>query len=205
MRLALLATVAFAGLWFIALKPKPVEEEKPAPAPAQLQAVDKAKDTVAGANAASAARERAAGGKAPAASAPTGPEARAAAEATRQAVGKVGGLGKARAARAADLRAVLQDLAARRVVVLLFWDREGADDWAAHHAVSIADRRKGKVRIHTAPIDHIADFEPITRSAPILQSPTVLVIDRNRRAKRITGLTEKGEVDDAVARALRAR
>ena len=67
------------------------------------------------------------------------------------------------------------------------------------------DRHDGAVRVHLATVDHLKGYETITKAAPIVQTPTVLVIDKNAQAHRIEGLTVTREIDDLVDRALKVK
>jgi len=109
---------------------------------------------------------------------------------------------RARAAGARQEDAVLRDLRAGRVSVLVLWDRGGADDRAARRAALGLDRRDGRVRVHVAPVARVAGFARITRSVAISQAPTTIVISPRGRARTVVGITEHGEVDQLVRDAL---
>ena len=93
---------------------------------------------------------------------------------------------------------ILRELAHGKVAVLLFWDRRAADDRAARHAVAGVNRHHGKVAVHVAPVSRVGDYGAITQSVEVLQSPTVLVIGPNHKARTITGYTDSAEVDQLV-------
>lgn len=223
MRFALLAVLAFAGLWLVALRPKPLSppavEPTTAAAPAKgvTGAPAKAKDAVAKSNGSTAKVEAAgaAKAKAPAPSKPTVAKAQPAAAPAKKA--------KPAAAKAAapavpaasprrgtavkrdesaKVKRVLADLDAKKVVVLLFWDRRTADDREAYRAVESANRRGGKVSVRAAPIQQLEAYDAVTQGVPVVASPSVLVIDRQKRATVITGLTVKTEIDALTRRAL---
>lgn len=179
MRIALLATLAFGAVWLVALRPK-TEEVAPLPDPAPVaQAAPRTAskpETKAAAKPKSEAAEKAKAG----ASAPKG------------------------SARARRVKAVLSDVEDRKIVVLLFWMPNGSDDQEVRRAVRQVDRRGGKVAVHAAPIAHLADYEPITAGVPVVGTPTTLVIDRNRQARVIAGLTVTREIDQRVTKALKA-
>ncbi len=108
----------------------------------------------------------------------------------------------ARAAGARQEAAVLRDVRAGRVSVLVLWDRRGADDRAARRAALGVDRRDGRVRVHVAPLSRIAGFARLTQTVPVTQSPTTFVISRRGRARTVAGLTDRAEVDQLVRDAL---
>jgi hypothetical protein len=184
MRILLAVTLAFAAIWFAALRPKPADDvAPPAPAPAA---------------AATATADPAVPATAPADTAPvaTAPAAPATAPIT-----------PARPATARprrEVRRVLDAIEQRKTVVLLFAG-DGADDRSVRRAVRRADRHGGKVSVHVASIERLADYEPVVRGLPVQHAPTVLVIDRTRQASAITGLTVTGEIDQTVDRALKAK
>ena len=238
MRIALLATLAFSSLWFVALRPKPATDEAAPPPPAKTakpasapgKAAAAAHGAVDKANAAAARKEAATGGK-PAAAKPATRPAQAAeapkATGSKAAAGSAAAAGSkaaapnvsaatpvdvpakppkgATTARSRAIKAVLGDLADRKVVLLLFWDRSASDDQEVRRAVARVDRHGGKVAVHVVPIAHLSDYEPLMRGVPVVTSPTILVIDRARRARAITGLTVTGEIDETVTKALRVK
>ena len=182
MRIAFVACLMFASLWFVALRPKPVEDvDAPLPTPAEI-AAPKAETKAA-----------------------TKPAPKAAASKPKAAATEPKAKPKAKpAAPTSGPKAVLADIAARRTVVLLFWDPKASssDDRAVRQAVSDVDRHGGAVRVHVANLDALKGYEPITKAAPVMQTPTVLVIDREKRAHAIEGLTVTREIDTLVDRTL---
>lgn len=199
--IALGATVALLLIWLVALRPKPVSVSDTPLAP--TQAVPQAKDAAAGADAANA-KVQAATGSQPAATpapstatpvTPAAPAAPAAAAAPAKA-------GPPPARRDA---AVLRDIRSGKVVVLLFWNAKGADDIATRGAIRDLDRHKGKVAVHVAPITQVAQYPSIAQGVKVQQSPSTLIIDRKRRTRVITGLSEPRELSQAVSDALAGR
>jgi hypothetical protein len=109
--------------------------------------------------------------------------------------------------KAANTReaAVVRDIRRGKVVVLLFWHAKGADDVATRGAVRELSRHGGKVAVHVIPISRVGQYESITQGVTVNQSPTTLVIDKQRRSRAIVGLTERGELTQAVNDALAGR
>ncbi len=220
MRFALLAVLAFAGLWFVALRPKPPAAPPATPAPATASGVTsapkKAEGAVAKANAkasgktagsADADAATPAAEATPAAAAPGAEATKAAAEA-EPAGSQPAGTGAptpGAAKQSPALKRVLGDLDDKRTVVLLFWDGKTAEDREVRRAVGGADRHDGRVKVHVQRISKLGDFEPITRGVPVVKSPTVLVIGRDRKARSVAGLTVRSEVDELVDRAIAGR
>lgn len=197
MLIALAATIVLAALWLVALRPKPPEVADTPAAP--VTAIAKARDAAAAADAAAARTESAVNG------------GTAAAPGTAAATPAAGAEPAATKA-AADLKAankreasVVRDIRAGKVVVLLFWNAKGADDVATRGAVRGISRHGGKVAVHVIPISRVGQYESITRGVTVNQSPTTLVIDRKRRTRSIVGLSERGELNQAVNDALAGR
>ena len=187
MRIALVATVAFASLWFVALRPKPVEVDGPLPAAAPVE------------------RQAAPAKKAETSTADK--VAKSEPKAAKPAVAKSDTKVAAKpAAKLTGSKAVMADVKAGRTVVLLFYhpSAESADDRAVRDAVKGVDRHDGKVRVHTASLGKLGQYEAITKAASVTSTPTVLVIDRNAQVRSLEGLTVTREIDALVDRALKA-
>jgi len=205
MLIALAATVVLAALWLVALRPKTADVADTPAAP--VTAVGQAKDAAATSDTTNDKLANASDGAGSAATpgATTTPAASAqpattvvAKPATKSAVAAVA------AAGGREEAAVVRDIRRGKVVVLLFWNAKSSDDRATRGAVRGLSRHGGKVAVHVAPISRVARFESITRGVTVNQSPVTLVIDRKRRTRAIIGLSERGEltqaVDDALAR-----
>jgi hypothetical protein len=230
MLIALAATVALGAVWLVALGHKSGEIAGTPAAP--VQAIAKARKASAASDAAHA-RVQAAGGAdktgahaaAPAAStkatasAASSKAAAANATSAKAASAKTASAKPAASAKAAPAKAaaphisaastrdaaVVRDLRSGKVVVMLFWNANAADDVATRDAVRNLNRHGGKVAVHIVPISRVGEYESITQGVTINQSPTTLVIDRKRRTRPITGLTEPGELTQAVDDALAGR
>ena len=99
---------------------------------------------------------------------------------------------------------VTRAIKAKKVVVLLFFNRRSPDDRAVRRAVLSSGRRGGKVAVMTAPVGKLARFTAITRAVPVLGSPTVVVIDRNLNARALGGYIDREGVNELISDALRA-
>jgi hypothetical protein len=206
MRIALAASLAFCALWFVALKPKPPVEDAPPPAaPAQSapgKAAEKAHEAVDASNQADQRLQQASEGV-DGTAAGAKPAAKPAGKATAEPAPSID-LKKAEGA-SKEAVAVLRDVSRGKVAVLLFWDRRLSDDRAVHRAVMDLNRRGGRVKVHTAAIGDLADYQSITRGVPVVTSPTVLVIDRAARARAIGGLSVRDELEQHVRKALKVK
>jgi hypothetical protein len=98
---------------------------------------------------------------------------------------------------------VLQAIGDRKIVVLLFWSPKSADDKAVRGALKGVDRHDGKVLAHATHLKRIAAYGQITRGANVEQSPTIVVVDRNRKVETLVGYVDRVTIDQAVTDALR--
>lgn len=201
MLIALAATFVFAAVWLVALRPKPVDIADTPAAP--VTAVTKAEGAAAASDAANA-RVAAASAAAGAAGADAAAPATAAAPGASTAAAPATPLAAAKPAGKREA-AVVRDLRRGKVVVLLFWNARGADDVATRGALRGISRHGGKVAVHVSPISRVGEYGSITQNVTVNQSPTTLVIDRKRRARAIVGLSERGELTQAVNDALAGR
>jgi hypothetical protein len=202
--IALLATVVLAAGWMAFLRPAAVQtttEEVTAPAKVATQARQAAAATEK-ANAATEAKADEVAGE-PAAKAPTPAPAQKAKPAQAPAPAATAKPeAKAPAKKADRQAAVVKDLDAHKVVVLLFWDKAGADDRAAREAVEHLDRRGGKVAVHAIDVKDVGEYGSVTQGVSVAQSPTTIVVSPNAKARVVAGLTDPTEVDQLVRQAL---
>jgi len=206
-RIVLICAVAFMAAWMTVLKPKPVTAEPDgstattttqAPT-AQSAAGQFAQRAEAAKATAESAAAKAAGEDTAAA---TGTSAATKAGTTAVATG--GATAAAKPAKPAGLPTrVRTALADDKVVVLLFWTPRAADDRAVHAELAKVDRHAGKVVVQAAPVARIARFQRITRGADVAQSPTVVVVGRDRKAETLVGYVDHVSVDQLVTDALR--
>jgi hypothetical protein len=199
--IALGGMVVLLAVWLVALKPKPVALDKTPLAP--TQAIPKARSAAAASDAANAKLQAATSDKSPAqtpaAAAPTAgaPSSAPAATAAKPAA-------KAHPGGRLDA-GILRDIRKDRIVVVLFWNAQGADDIATRGALRDLDLHNGKVAVHVVPIARVGRYPAITQGVNIVQSPTTLVIGRKRNTRVITGLSEPLELSQAVDDALAGR
>jgi hypothetical protein len=210
-RILLVCAVALLAAWMLFLRPSstpagdgaapaattPVQAGGPAAGSASGALVEKANETRA---AQDAQAEALANGETAATPAP----ATAAPGAEPAAPGAKAGKLTAKAAAAGGLPVrVLHAIGDRKVVVLLFWSPKSADDKAVRSALSRIDRHDGKVLAHATHLKRIAAYGQITRGANVDQSPTVVVVDRDRKVETLVGYVDRLTIDQAVTDALR--
>ncbi len=204
--IVLLASVALAGVWLVALRPKAADTTTSAPtatAPGEAglgRAIAKAKGAVSTSQSAAQRSEQAA------ASASGDAPATATSPATNSSKTSASPSSAAPVKRALPKldpgdrsRPILRQLAHGKVAVVLFFNSKGADDHAAMRAVRAADRHHGRVAVHMIPIRRVGDYNALTADVPVLQAPTVLVIGPDRKARTVVGYTEVKMIDQTIA------
>lgn len=205
MLIALVATVAFAGVWFVALRPKPssgsAAAQPNAPGVAGLKrAVDKAHGAVATSNAATA---RARGGSS-APIVPVHPSTTPVPSAVHGPPGHVAAPPAHTAGGDRRVAAVQRALAQHRVLALLFYNPRASDDLAVRHELSGANRHHGRVVIVAAPLSELSRYAVVTKQVQVVVSPTLVIIDGQRDASTIVGFTDRAEINQRLADALAA-
>lgn len=131
-------------------------------------------------------------GTAPAAKAAPGAKAPAAVTTTKEGVSLKG-----------LPRPVVKALAADKVLVLLFWNKDSADDRAVRQDLRDVDKWDGGVRVQAAPLKKVSKYGRITRGADVSQTPTTLVVDRNLKVTSLVGYVDTKTIDQAVLDAMR--
>jgi hypothetical protein len=91
-----------------------------------------------------------------------------------------------------------------RVLVLLFWSRRSSDDRAVRDEVAHLSRHRGRVLVVMEPVGRVGRYSRITSGVEVSQSPTVLIVDRHRKAEMITGFVDGANINQAVLAALRS-
>ena len=218
-RILLVCAVAFMAAWMLFLRPKtesgapaastPVTAAPPVEAGGDKasslagKAVEKANEATATQD---ARAEELAGGVGETAAAPATNNATAVtqpADAAQPVQGTPAKLNKKEVAAGGLPLRVLHALGDRKVVVILFWQPRAAEDKAVRKALAGIDRHHKKVLVHATHIKRVASFQQITRGAEVEQSPTVVVIDRNRQVTSLVGYVDRQTIDQAVTDALR--
>jgi hypothetical protein len=217
-RIALVALVAFAGLWFVALRPKSGSGTPSTPPAAQSQptapgvkgltnAVAKAHNASAESDAANARIQAATGGStagapaataAPATAAPATAAKPLSSAASKPAVPAVKGLA------VGDPSAPLLTALAKDKAVVLAFTGTAADDRSVARAIRQLSHRRGRVVVKIVPIGQVGHYTAITRGTQVATAPTTLVIGPNHEAQAIVGFTGTAELSQAIGDALAA-
>ncbi len=210
-RIAIVAMLAVCALWFTVLKPKDPGADTAASDPTAPGVTGLSKDVTAAkgaatkSDAANAKVQAATGGVE--AKADTTAKSESATTGAHAAVAGKNGVAPSTAAKAKTTDAsapLLRALDRKDAVVLLFWNRRGSDDRAVRRAVRATARHHGHVVVKAVPVARVARYGAITSGVQVLQSPTVLVIGPDRKARAITGFTTKSELDQVVSDTLKA-
>lgn len=114
---------------------------------------------------------------------------------------RAAGEGRSAFATPGKIRAAL---ARRHVVVLLFFSARSSDDRAVRAEVAAVDRRGGRVQVWAVSVRGLARFKNVLQGVQVLQSPSVVVLSRHTPYV-FPGFTDRAEIDQAAAVALRPR
>ena len=216
-RILLVCAVAFLAAWMLFLRPKTdagVPDSTPTPAattpveaggqPAESlagKAVEQANDAAATQDARTEELEAATGETA------ATPATNATAGTTPADAGTPATGSQAEVSESTDTGLPLRVLTAlgdKKVVVLLFWNPKAVEDKAVRKALRGIDRHHNKVLAHATNVKKIAAYQQITRGAEVEQSPTVVVVDRDRKVETLVGYVDRQTIDQAVTDALRS-
>jgi len=232
-QVALAAIGLLAAVWFIALRghsgtsggagaaptastpaPRPVQPATPsapyhgsAPGIAGLtRAIEKARGAVAQSEAnARQLQEKSAQTSSPSASVAP-PHSPARTHTTRA------GTGSPRAGVPARQTLVEGELKQGSTVLVLFWDRKGADDLAVrrelralqafHRVFGLPQNRR--IVVHEARAGEVGSFGSFTRAVQVYSTPTILIILPNGKTSTLTGLTDAYAIQQAISEARRS-
>src|SRR5215213_6988891 len=99
---------------------------------------------------------------------------------------------------------VAKAVAEHKILVLLFWNPKAADDRMVRRELrSVGSRHRKEVVVHIADVKNISRYAPVTRGANVEQSPSVVVVGRDRQATVLEGFTDRETIRQAVFDALR--
>jgi hypothetical protein len=179
----LVATVAFFAVWTVALKPSassggPVSaSSSPSPAARPAPSTTTAHATAPSAPQASTLKPR---------------------PAIKPAV-------KHAAAPAQRLNVINDALTQRKVLAILFFNPAAADDQAVKQELATVPTHGNKVVKLAVPLSELTRYPVITNQVQVTESPTLVLIDANRKANMLTGFVDQFELAQRVADALPAK
>ena len=214
-RIVLIAVVGLLAAWMLFLRPKTEPAVAPAPAPATAPGVTGLSNAVDSAKAAGAAQEardgklqQATGEGEAAKSGKSGSET---GSSTALVSGRVLQLQPLGDDQTKGLpRGIVRALANRQVFAIgVFdtkeerWARMASDDRRVRRALSNANRYDGKVVVTSSSLGKLSKLDPIIGELRVSQTPSVVVVDRNRKAVVLTGFVDRKSINQAIADARR--
>jgi hypothetical protein len=100
---------------------------------------------------------------------------------------------------------VSKALAAKKVVVLLFWNPKGTDDRSVKSAVDGLSRKNGKVAVFTDKPENVGRYAKIFTAVELTQTPTLIVANDKDVARKATGYLDPVTVEQYVVDALHGK
>jgi hypothetical protein len=215
-RILVIAVLGLMAAWMLFLRPSADVEAPPATPAATAPGVEGLSNAVDAANGAAATQEardeklqQATGGKEAAKAGKSG--SKGSTPSTVPTSGRVLALApledEATDGLPGDVRRALER---RQVLVLgVFdtaqkrWARMAADDRRVRRELSKANRYGGNVAVATTTLRKLNRVDPIIGDLDVSQTPSVVVVDRNRRATVLTGYVERNTINQAIADARR--
>lgn len=208
MRILLAGAIAFLAVWMLFLKPGP-GTKAPSPTPDSMRTavandpngppaktgLGRAVQKAHGASQTSDAANAAAGGTAgtavkPGASTQTKPSTATTPKTVDPALAK--------------LPTWLKDSIDKKVVAILFFNDNAADDRRTLAAFKRSYRAHGDVVARSVPVSEISRYGGVARGVDVQQSPTIVVIDRKRGANSLVGYSGLATINQAIVDGLLA-
>jgi hypothetical protein len=216
-RIVLVAVIALIAAWMLFLRPKTEDVPAPTPAPATApgvtglsNAVDKAKDASAASDEANDKVQKATGEKGASAS-KAGKAGSKDAAATQFVTGRELPLQPLTADETKGLpKKIVTALEKRKVFVVgVFdtkesrWARMASDDRRVRRELDKANRYKGGVVVTQTSLGGLSELNAVVGDAGVTQTPSVVVVDRNRKATVLNGFVEVNAINQAIVDARR--
>ena len=213
-RIVLVAAIGLIAAWMLFLRPKTEATPAPTPAPATApgvtglgDAVDKAKDAASAQEKRDAKVQKATGGDD--ASAKAGKSETDGA--TALVSGRVLPVEPLSAEDTKGLpRSIARALDNRQVFVVgIFdtkekrWARMASDDRRGRRELSKVNRYDGKVVVAQSSLGKLSKLNAIVGDLGVSQTPSVVVVDRNRKAVVLTGFVERNAINQVIQDARR--
>ena len=215
-RIVLIAVVGLLAAWMLFLRPKTEPTPAPTPAPATApgvtglsKAVDKAKDASAASDKANEKVQKATGDDA--AKADAGKSGSAKETAPQFVTGRELPLEPLTAEQTKELpKVIVKALDQRKVFAVgVFdtkekrWARMARDDRAVRRELAETNRYKGDVVATTSTLGKLSSLNAVIGDLGVTQTPSVVVVDRNRKAVVLTGFVDRNTINQAIADARR--
>ena len=216
-RIVLIAAIGLIAAWMLFLRPKTEATPAPTPAPATApgvdglsKAVDKAKDAGAAQEARDAKVQKATGDD-EAAAAKAGKAGSKSSSKIALVSGRVLPLEPLSAEQTKGLpKKIVRALDNRQVLVVgVFdakekrWAQMAADDRRVRRELAKANRYDGRVVVAQSVLAKLSSLNAVIGGLGVTQTPSVVVVDRNRKAVVLTGFVERNAINQAVQDARR--
>jgi hypothetical protein len=92
-----------------------------------------------------------------------------------------------------------------KIVAVLFWNAKGSVDGVVQRELNFVGRTLGGgLAIHDARAAQVGSFGSITRNVQVLQTPTILIVNKHGQTTALTGLTDSFAIQQAIAEAKHA-
>jgi hypothetical protein len=106
---------------------------------------------------------------------------------------------------AAAVATVQNAIRVHKVLAVLFYNPAAADDQAMKSELAAVPTHGGNVVKLAVPVSELTQFGMITQQVPVDTSPTLIVIDRARRAATLTGYASTVEITQRIDNALASK
>lgn len=101
--------------------------------------------------------------------------------------------------------AVEAELKQGKTVAVLFWNSKSSVDQTVQRELqAVGHTQGGKLAIHDARAAQVGSFGSITRDVQVLQTPTILIVNKHGQTTTLTGLTDSFSIEQAIAEARHA-
>ncbi len=98
--------------------------------------------------------------------------------------------------------AVEAELKQGKTVAILFWNSKSSVDQTVQHELqAVGHSQGGKLAIQQARATQVGLFGSITRDVQVLQTPTILIVNKHGQTTSVTGLTDSFAIEQAIAEA----
>jgi pyruvate/2-oxoglutarate dehydrogenase complex dihydrolipoamide acyltransferase (E2) component len=100
---------------------------------------------------------------------------------------------------------VAKALAAKKTVVVLFWNKSGVDDRSVKKSVDRLSRRGGKVATFTETVKNLSRYTRITSVASVTTTPSVVIVNSRGQAEVLAGYNDFQTINQFVSNASRRK
>jgi hypothetical protein len=90
------------------------------------------------------------------------------------------------------------ELSRGKVAVVLFWNDRASDDQKVHEELQSLSRGDHGIAVQFARSSEVASFGSFTRTAQVVSTPTVLIVNRKRQVTALSGLTDTFALQQAI-------